>query len=231
MTANFIKKIFRNSADNSVHSQFIRFGKGKFENKAVSKISRNGKIRIRGSFEMVNDLVLFAFSILKKAKTGGFILLKESSREDVESIIGEKSVKKRGSWIIEVNREFSYEEIEKIRDLAFYLLIDIDSNGISFSTKKNLPKSSKSAGKIDDKFCSMQLDNKHWPQVKEEFLFDAPEGKRFELSHTYVIDEIIFPKDEKDYEKIRLMSKRKGKILRKVIIDGKEYKTEKDFTA
>jgi len=75
----------------------------------------------------------------------------------------------------------------------------------------------------------MKLDTKYWPQVKEEFLFDATEGKKFEISHDYLITEIIPPKDEKDFEKIRILAKRKGKIIRKMNVDGKEIKSEKEF--
>jgi hypothetical protein len=39
------------------------------------------------------------------------------------------------------------------------------------------------------------------------------------------------PKGEKDFEKLRLMAKRKGKLQRKVTLDGKDIIKEKDFEA
>jgi len=37
------------------------------------------------------------------------------------------------------------------------------------------------------------------------------------------------PKGEKDFAKIREMAKRKGRIFRKTLIDGKEIEKEKGF--
>ena len=230
MIVSFIKKIFKNSIDDIVHSQFTRFGKGNFANRAVMKISRNGKMKINGNCECVNDIVLFAFGLLKKIRATGIIFLREKQKQEIESLLDMKAEKKRGSWIIVVDREFTLEEIEKIRENAFFILIDIDANGLVLKTKKNPPKTTKGVDKVDDKFFSMQLDIKYWPQVKEEFLFDATEGKKFEISHDYLITEIIPPKDEKDFEKIRILAKRKGKIIRKLNADGKEIKSEKEFT-
>jgi len=231
MVAFFVKKIFKDAVDYLVHLQFIRFGKGRLENRAVMKINRNGNVKIKGNFEIANDLVLFAFMISKKLKVNGPVLLKESDRGEMEKILGEKAVKKRGSWIINIDKELSFEEAEKMRAVAFCLLLDLEAPGIQLKTKKKLPKTVKRAEKIDDKFCVMQLDSRYWPQVKDEFLFDVPDGKKFEISHTFLINEIIIPKGESDYNKIRLLAKRKCKIIRKVVVDGKEYISEKDFAA
>ena len=231
MVIFFIKKIFKNSIDNLAHLQFVRFGKGKLENKAVLKIRKNGKIKINGNFEIVNDLVLFSMMLAKKAKVNGLILVKESDRQETEKILGEKAIKKRGSWMIEVNKELSYEEVERIRAVAFHLLIDLEADGIQFKTKKKLPKSTRGVEKANDKFCTLQMDNRYWQQVKDEFLFDLPEGKKFEMRHIYLINEIILPQGEKDYQKIRLLAKRKGRIIRKVTVDGKEHIDEMDFIA
>jgi len=229
MIVSFIKKIFKNGIDDIVHSQFTRFSKGSFVNRAVMKISRNGKIKINGNSECISDMVLFAFDLLKKIKATGIIFLREKQKQDIESLLDMKAVKKRGSWIIEVDKEFTLEEMEKIRKNALFILTDIDANGLVLKTKKKPPKTAKGADKVDDKFFSMKLDTKYWPQVKEEFLFDATEGKKFEISHDYLITEIIPPKDEKDFEKIRILAKRKGKIIRKMNVDGKEIKSEKEF--
>lgn len=231
MIVSFIKKIFKNSIDDVVHSQFTRFGKGNFGNRAVLKISRNGKIKINGNNECINDVVLFAFSLLKKSRAAGPIFLREKQKQEIESLLNMKAVKKRGSWIIEVDREFTLEEMEKIRKNGFFILTDIDTNGLVLKTKKKPPKTTKGVDKVDDKFFSMHLDIKYWPQVREEFLFDVPEGKKFEISHAYLITEIIPPDDEKDFEKIRILAKRKGKIIRNVNVDGKEIKNEKELLA
>ena len=56
----FIKKIFENKIDDSVHKQFVRFGKGRYPGRAVIKITKQpDKIKIGTSFEMANDLIEF----------------------------------------------------------------------------------------------------------------------------------------------------------------------------
>lgn len=86
--------------------------------------------------------------------------------------------------------------------------------------------------KIDDKFCQLELNIKFWPQVKKELAFDIQNDFKKSLAvHTYIISEIIMPKGEKDFEKIRLLAKRKGKITRKITLDKQEIVKEKDFEA
>jgi len=70
---------------------------------------------------------------------------------------------------------------------------------------------------------------KFWSQIKEAFML--PECKKAKISHTFLIEEIILPQGEKDFSKIREMTKRKGKIIRKMEIDGKESQEEKGFEA
>ena len=103
-----------------------------------------------------------------------------------------------------------------------------------------MPKPGKSEGKVDDKFCQLELDEKYYNAVKGDFFWDLPDGKKISAEHVFVIKEIIIPKEgarpglatlEKDYEKIREMAKRKGKILRIVDVDGKEVRKETEFEA
>ena len=55
-----------------------------------------------------------------------------------------------------------------------------------------------------------------------------------EIKHDFIINEIVIPdelKNEKDFAKIREMSRRKGKIIRNLNIDGKDVKKEIEFEA
>ena len=93
-----------------------------------------------------------------------------------------------------------------------------------------MPKPGQKAEKIDDKFCMLDLDEKYWKKAKEIFFWDLPENvKKANIEHELVISEIIIPKGFNDPVKIRELAKRKGKIIRKIIIDGKEKISEKDF--
>ena len=221
----FIKKIFQEKTDSLVHDQYVRFSRGVFENKAALNASRNGKIKMSSSYELNIDLVLFMAFLAKKMHVSGLLM----SKVELKEFSGQK---KKGLWIYDIDQDMTYEQIEKISGNAFAMLFDCEAAGISLKTKKTLPRPSpKSTGTVKDKFCVAQLDIKFWPLVKEEFLFDLPDGKKYNMLHKYEITEIIFPNNEKDSEKLRLLAKRKGEVTRKSIVDGKEIIQKKGFIA
>lgn len=228
----FIKKIFQNQVDENVHRQFVRFGKGTFPGRAAIKITRQPeKIKIGTSFELSSDVAEFVAEISNSTFSG--IVM---SKEDIKPIFEKNGLdiigtKKLGLLVYNVEN-INSKVILEIKDKAYTFLLDAQGPGIFLSSKKKLPKPGKSGdAKIDDKFCQLELDTKFWPQVKSEFAFDLPDFKKALAVHTYTITDIIMPKGEKDFEKIRLLAKRKGKIIRKITIDGKEIVKEKDFEA
>jgi len=110
------------------------------------------------------------------------------------------------------------------------MMLDAEGQGISLKMKKKLPKPGKSGeAKIDDKFCILEADLKYWLKIKDFFML--PDCKKAKISHTYIIEEIVMPKGEKDFAKIREMAKRKGKLIRKEEVDGREDKKELEFEA
>jgi len=222
----FIKKLFLGQADDSVHAQFVRFGKGIFENKAVYSAAKSGQIKINGTFELANDFVKFAAANSKKMNVKGIIM----AREDLG--LGE-SKEKKGLFYFDVDKEIGSEELLKIGEKAYAMLLDCEAEGISIKMKKKIPRPKAQIGdklpKIDDKFCVMFLPQGLWSKAKDEFLFGLPEGKKYKLSHSYTISEIILPKGEKDFEKMRLLAKKKGTIKRIALVDGKEIVQEKEF--
>ena len=112
------------------------------------------------------------------------------------------------------------------------MFLDAKADGIEFKCKKKLPKPGKSEGKVDDKFCVLKADLKYWNKIRENFFPDVPENaKKCAAKHTFEIQKIIIPEGEKDYEKIRIFSKRAGKIKRILEIDKKEEIKECEFEA
>jgi len=221
----FVKKIFQNKIDDAVHSQFIRFSRGIFDNKAVINISKNGKIKISSTYELAGELALFLASLAKNLHVSGLIMAKEP----IEGLAGEK---KRGLYNYNIEQNISFEKLNEISGKAFAMLLDCDAPGINMKSKKKLPRpSSKGLDKVKDKFCTIQLDIKFWPSVKEEFLFELPDGKKYKGINRYEISELILPENEKDSERLRLLTKRKGKLIRKSIVDGKEIIQERNFAA
>lgn len=212
----FIKEIFNGNSERA-HNQFVRFGKGKFENRAVLNLQKTNKIKLRGSFEWTNDFVETA-SELASIKFSGIILSKE--KLDLEN----EKIKSR-VYHYEVS-DINSDKIKEIRNKIYTMLLDGEGEGVILKIKKKLPKPGKAEGKIDDKFCQLEADLKYWDKIKEAFML--PECKKCRISHTFEINEIILPKDEKDFEKIRVLAKRKGKIIRKLEVDKKEEKEEKE---
>ncbi len=214
---SFIKKIWQGNGEEA-HYQFVRFSKGRFEGRAVLNLHKTSKIKLKGSFEWANDFVNLA-NELESIKFSGIIL----SREELGL---ENEKKKKAIFQYDVF-DIDSEKINEIKNKAYALLLNGESEGIVLKIKKKLPKPGKSKKKIDDKFCQLELDLKYWDKVREAFMF--PEGKKFRVSHIFEINEIILPQGEKDFEKIRILAKRKGKIIRKLEIDKKESEEEKEF--
>lgn len=226
---SFIKKIFGGNGEEA-HYQFVRFGKGRFENRAVLNLRRTEKIKLRGSFEWANDFVNLT-NELSDVVFSGVIL----SREEIDNILNNNDVKfdkmnKKGLYVYEIEKILN-DVIKEIKDRVYIMLLDGECDGIVLKMKKKLPKLGKSSEKkVDDKFCQLELDLKYWPQIKEVFML--PECKKCKISHIFKIEELIIPeelKEEKDFAKIREMAKRKGKIIRELDIDGRVLKKEKDF--
>ena len=204
----FIKKIFENNVDNNVddkvHRQFTRFSKGVFENRALTKIKKSkDKFTIYASFDLANDLVLIFSGFIRETNISGR-LLKKGKKQDIEEKVNSERLKN----LISEND---------------YCLIDINENSFFLKCKKAIPKPGKN---LDPKFCSAALPL----EALDELTFDIKENfKRAEISHTYIINEIVIPKEyENDPEKARIFAKRKGKIIRLIKIDGKEIKSEKE---
>ena len=63
------------------------------------------------------------------------------------------------------------------------------------------------------------------------FVFEQPDFKTAEITHKFLIDDIIKPEGETDYARIRELAKRKGKIIREAVIDDKKVTREVEFEA
>lgn len=228
---SFIKKIFNKEIDDSVHRQFVRFGKGTYKDRAVIKFQKGKEIKVSSTFEYANDFVELIAEI-SNAKFTGIVLSKDSLEEFFAGVDRETlETKKAGMYVNNVN-EIESEIIKELNNKAYYFLLDAKADGIEFKCKKKLPKPGKGEGKSDDKFCILKADSKYWNKIRESFFSDVPENvKKCIAKHSFDIQEIISPEGEKDYEKIRVFSKRAGKIKRFLEIDKKEEVKECEFEA
>ncbi|OYT41788.1 hypothetical protein B6U80_00665 [Candidatus Pacearchaeota archaeon ex4484_26] len=227
---NFIKKIFEGRPDKEVHRMFTRFGKGIFEKRAICNVRVGNKIKINTTFEYANDLVEFFYSLKDKMQAGGKILLKEKINLAEYGLKGEEKEKK-GIYEINVNQELNKEQIKKLKDKVYFFLLNLNFDEGELKTKQKLPRPSKSkASKVDDKFCVVILDLKYLSKVKDEFFFDLKQAfNKAYAEHAFKIEDIILPEKIIDYAQARLEAKRKGRIIRKLIVGGDELQSEKDF--
>ena len=229
---NFIKKILERVTDDSVHLLFQKFSKGEFRDRAFIKAKRSGEkytIYTTAEFarEMVkdvaekigNDMVPVKGVIITTSDLTGELEFKEKKQF--------QGVKK---YFIE--KDMSGEEILKLLEKfkkAFFAL-SFSSKDTNLKIKPKAPKTKKpsSKGKADPKpdFCKLVTTDAN---LGKSFVFEKPDFKEAYIDHTFVITELIFPEGEKDYSKIREIAKKKGKILRHAIIDGKEMNQEIEF--
>jgi hypothetical protein len=214
----FIKNVFNGGSGDGGHKHFVRFGKGNYLRRFLISVVRGNKIKVRASFELANDFVNFVHENLPNLKFSGKIMTKKEYP-------GMKARKKGGSYVYEVN-DISLEDY----DGGFFYLLNAKSEDMILKIKKSLPKPGKNAEKIDDKFCTLELDTKYWDKIRDLFFWDVPDNvKKAVIEHELKITDIVMPSGEDDPAKMRELAKRKGKIIRSLDIDGNKESTEVDF--
>lgn len=230
---NFIKKIFKNQPDNSVHLQFQKFGKGEFRNRALINARKSGnKYTILTTAEFANELVREVAGKLggNKARVTGAIV----STNDLKEELDFKEIKQfQGVKRYIIDEEMDGDEIlsllEKFPKAFFALSFNCDKDSTSLKIKPKAPKSGK-PGKKGEKpkpnFCKITTTDK---MLAEDFVFEVPDFKKAEIDHKFIINEIIQLEGETDYARIRELAKRKGEIIREALIDGKEIRKKMDF--
>lgn len=233
---NFIQKIFQGESDSLVHLQFQKFSRGEFQNKALISAKRTkDKYTISTTAEFANELVRFCAEKLgdDKAQITGAIV----STSDLKSEIEFKEIKQfQGVKRYLIDKEMTGKEILTLIEKfpkAFFAL-SFSFNGTSLKIKPKAPKSAKPKTKEEKpkpNFCKI-VTSDH--ELGSSFVFEKPDFKKAEISHTYIIKEIEIPEEVKkteDFAKMREEAKRRGTIIREAEIDGKKIKKEKDFVA
>lgn len=236
MFMNFIKKIFDGNIDESVHLQFQKFSKGEFRGRALIKAKQSkGKYSIVTTAEFANNMVEEIAKKLgsdKTQATGAII-----STSDLTGKLDFQNKKQfMGVKQYILNKEMSGDEIlelmEKFPKAFFSLSFKTEKDNTILKIKPKAPKSAKPSSKTDKKskpnFCRLTTTDVN---LGRSFVFEKPDFKKAEISHDFIINELIPPEGEEDYSKIRELAKRKGKIIRKANIDDKEIVKEIGFVA
>lgn len=231
---SFINKIFSGKTDNLVHLQFEKFSRGEYREKAMIKAKcSKGAYSISTTAEFANDFVrAFAHMLGKnKAKVSGVII----STRDLSGIVQYDSKKQfMGIKQYGINKELSGEEITALCNeipRSFFAL-SMNAPFGELKIKPKAPKSMKpSSGgdkgpKVD--FCKVKTTSK---ELVKAFIFETADFSTFEAEHTFKITDIELPKGVTDPLQLREKAIRKGTIVRKIKLDGKDKTEEKGFVA
>lgn len=227
---NFLKGIFAGKIDEKAHGKFVRYGKGEYERFLFEITKKKNSFKVKSSFDFANDFVgIIADNLKTKAEVSGKIIVSRDFKSEIEAICGVSAYSKKGNlFTAEISAELSPEQLRKIYDKfsANFLLLNIKSDEFSLKVGKSLPKP---GGAIKPDFCSATLPL----DLLDEFAWDVKqEFSKLEIRHIINITDIIIPPElRNDPAKARLEAKRKGKITRVLVIDGKKTKTEANFTA
>jgi hypothetical protein len=229
---NFIRKIAQNKIDEETHNAFVRYSMGEFE-KEEFIIRTGANIKIWAGFEWANVLLKFVCSLctgdvelsgaIPTMKEIDSILAKYGVQFEAKRRYGKSGSKYEFSAVLPAGRA-----LEMLNELSNnYLLLDLNSEGRSVKIKK---KETPKIGSLAPKFVTAVLKKEDLEKVRQEFLFDADSSsfKEAVIKHIYRITDIAVDETliEQNPEKARLEAKRKGVILRSVMLDGKELKKE-----
>ena len=236
---NFIEKISKGETDELVHLQFQKFSRGEFKNKAqINAKNSKGKYTISTSPEFGNELVRTVAEKTgdEKNKVTGAII----STADLTGKLNFKDKKQfQGVKKYIIEDEMSGNEIIKLLDefpKAFFgISFSCQKDETSLKIKPKAPKSGKPSTKGENSvkadFCKIITKDE---KIGKGFVFEKPDYKNAEITHTFSINEIKIPeelKKEEDFAIVREKSLRKGKIIREGMIDGEKIKKEIEFEA
>lgn len=232
---NSINKIFWGKTDEEVRSEFIKFGRGIYENRYVIEVKKQKNLwSIKTSSEFAN---FFVRKILEGAneeiKIKGIIISTSNIEDDCQFEI-ENIKKYMGIKQAVINCSTEKNKILNLMNKhprAFYAL-SFSANGNELKIKAKPPKSGKpgtstkggNAPKAD--FCSLKTSDK---EIVRDLVFDIEEFKEIKIKHTIEINEIEIPKNAETPEETREKAVRRGKIKRFVNADGREQVREKEF--
>ncbi len=213
-----MKKVMEQRRDEDSHRYFTRFGKGNYNRRFILTLTKSKKIKLKGSFELASDFARFA-------EENGVTLFSGKVLSKT-AVPGKSGKKKAGVLVYEIQNE-------KMTDYpgAYSYLLDAESAGIILKSKKALPKPGKNEEKIDDGFCILEVEERLFPALKAAFLWDVPDCKKAVIEHDLHITDVELPKGEKDPVKIRENALRKGKVIRRMTLDGQETSQTHELAA
>ncbi len=245
---HFITRVIQNNINEYVHLIFNRYGRGTFPGPTLKLVFQRNRTTINSSFLYENFTGAFLAYFLPdgdKFKVTGNIVSHQDLTSQLSEIISSLSMKKsKNLYKATIQMELLAENIKDLYSLLgekCYLLISIKPlKGTipRLQTKKSIPKLTEQIIELKPDFCKAYLQSNE--EILDVFVKEAlPDFqdkidipfKNLNLKNEFVITDIILPENWKSMpsKEVRLKAKRKGKIVRTLIVDGKTLKTEHEF--
>ena len=245
---HFTTRIIQNDVDEFTHLIFSRYGRGTFPGPALQLKIQKNKITINASFFYEDFTGAFLAHFLpnnKQFKLTGNIFSYRDLSSELSDIIPSVSMKKiKNLYKATLQLELPSEKIKRLYSLLggkCYILVSIkplQGTLPKLQTKKSIPKLTDQIIELKTDFCKAILPNNE--EILEVFIEEAlPDFreeikisfKNLDLKNQIVVTDIILPENWRSMpsREVRLKSKRKGKIVRTLTVDGETLKTEHDF--
>ena len=235
----FIRKIFDDEVDDLAHLQFVKYSRGEFKNKAMVslKVQAKGIFKIGTTAEYSNELVRYFAEKLGEdsVQIDGVIMTTQDLDGDLEYDLKKNALGIRKYFL---KREMTGSKIigllDKFPKCFFGLSFKIGNSDLNIKPKS--PKPAKAGNKEDSEikvdFCKLKTDD---IDLVRELVYDVDNFKEVRISHTLIIDEIVVSEELKaeangDFKLIKEKAKRKGKIIRELVVDGVLKVKEKEFS-
>ncbi|NQZ84829.1 MAG: hypothetical protein HRU03_03845 [Nanoarchaeales archaeon] len=227
---HYIKDLFEGNMTEHLHNKFIRYSRGDFVGPLLKLKFAKANVKIYASFHFTDELLaIFAEKIgNNEVRAKGTIFWNKDLSPEFEKL-GLKFIKvskARGIFKYTIDNDVVLKDLVKLMD-KYYVLLNIKHNGLTYSTKKALPKPNKEFGAD---FCKLTLPGDMKDLIIDEFVFDLEDRnkvKLIEISHQIKVTDIVLPEGEKDFDIARRQAKRVGKIERVVTVDGEENLSER----
>lgn len=230
-----MRKIFSDKTDDEIHEAFLKYGRGIFKNKYLLEAKKQkDKWSIKSSAEFANYFVRRCLEkVSGEIDVKGVIVYTHDLRNDIKFNI--KNVKQfMGVKQFVLEGKIKTQDILELMNKhprAFYALsFSTPSSELKIKAKapKGAKPSTKGEGEAKADFCSLKTSDL---EIVRDLFFNLSNFKEIKVKHTLQIDSVILPQGIQDPVKIREMAKKKGKIIRDIIIDGKKEVKEKEFVA
>jgi len=217
-----MNKIFDGVFDDEVHGAFLKFGRGEYRDKYLLEGKRQvKKWAIKTGAEYANFLVRRCLekvdgSVAVKGIIVSTLDLRNEIGFDVVKVGNFQGIRKN---VIDV--EVGASEILALMDKFPRVFFALSFKGDDFvlKIKAKAPKSGKSGGKVVADFCSLKTSDK---SLIDELFFGVGNFGEVSVNYNISVTDIVYPSDMDSLKasEVRELAKRKGVVVREVVVDG-----------